>query len=154
MARKPITTGKTVTVRYPDSVHVDDIGAERKKRRITVKAVRDLLVAPLTPDEFEAEPYALYSRTIVHAFDHLLDCCRDIYLGLTAEYRSPAALLVGTFDTHTGELLRLFDREYQPTKVDRDIMVARMPMWESALVAGERLGIFAPDMRVVGGRNQ
>lgn len=141
--------GQEITIHYPTitDVHLID-KCKWRPRRVAVRSCRDLLRHPLTAEEFARRPYVARSRWLLRIVDLDAGEYRQIYLGTTQEYRSPQVLRFGAFDRVTNRLLRLLDREFQPTVTDRRLMLRSINRWTDTLHETEHLGIFSADLQL------
>lgn len=137
-----------LTIHYPTQANVR-LDCPMRPRNITVSSVRDLVADPLTAAEFCARPYVRRSRWLARAFDHDLNEWRNFYLGCTAEFAAPSVMRAGIFDSESGKLLRLVSRQFEPTVSDRRLLRRMLTVWEKDIGEGERLGVFATDMRLI-----
>ncbi|MEM6779202.1 MAG: hypothetical protein AAF670_16220 [Planctomycetota bacterium] len=108
---------------YPESTQVESRTTYRK-RRVRVRAVRDLFKDPLTPDEYFRRPLTHRSRYLLTGFDLDASQWRRFYLGSSREHAGDGRLRVALYREGGDQPVRVITRPFEPTRRDR-IALAR-----------------------------
>lgn len=144
-----LTYNKQIDLSYPTQTSISHIHAPRfARRRIHVLSARDLVVEPLTIDEFRRRPFLNRSRWLLRAWDSDLKAWRQFYLGSSAEYRSPGTLQLAIYETTVQKIECLISRQFEPTIEDRRELMRVICDVERDGVDLDVLRVIAPDMRV------
>ena len=118
-----ICHGQRIAFPYPMHTHVTHVRLSNcTLRSVHVTGVRDLVTDPLTAAEVLHDPAVNRSRDrrrggCERARDH-----RQVYRGTAPEVRSPGALRLAFRDPGT-DSLRIVSRQFQPTALDRRVLV-------------------------------
>lgn len=146
-----VERGEAVTITYPVSTHVRFYDPSRVQRReLVVHEIRDLVVEPLSINEFMRRPYLLRSRWLIKAFEPERRHFRQFYLGSSTEFQSPAVLRVGLYEPGAIGPLRLFGRGFEATPEDRNVLIRALRMWSRHDLGKAELRVFADDLRYCG----
>ncbi len=142
-------TGEVVTIHYPVSTHVRHIGiAIVKPRQIVIRAVRDLVSEPLTPEEFLRRPYIRRSRWLVRGYEPDHRRFRQFYLGSSLEFMAPSQLRLALYELGAARPHELLYRAIEPTVRDRKLLARAMTQWRDRVYGGLQLRIYADDFRL------
>ena len=145
-----IDPGTFLEFSYPTRTHVREFpAAPRRRRKLAVHRVRDLVREPLTVDEFLRRPFTMRSRWLVIGQDADLGQWRQFYLGSAEEFRSPGGLRVALYEPRGTRPREILTREFAPTVADRKAMVRTLMQWSEKDYGKYQLRICCDDLRLV-----
>lgn len=108
---------------YPESTQVES-QTKFRRRRVQIREVRDLILQPLTPEEFLRRPLTHRSRYLLTAYDLDSAQWRQFYLGSSKEHATDGRLKIALYKPGAEKPTKIISRPFEPTRRDR-IQLAR-----------------------------
>lgn len=141
--------GETVTIHYPVSTHVRVFEqVPRKSRQIVVRAVRDLVCEPLTPEEFLRRPYTRRSRWLIRGFEPDQNRFRQFYLGSSLEFAAPCQLRVALYEPGECKPKEILYSAIEPNVRHRKALLRLLQRQLSSTSGPLLLRIYSDDLRL------
>ncbi len=119
-----------------------------RAREITVRGIRDLLLDPLTPDEFISRPLLRRSRWLIKTRDPGIPReFRQFYAGSMQEHWEDSILRIGWYDLSRPGSPPVFKSAlaFQPKAYDRFTLARLLIRWKDRDFKGYALRVFAED---------
>lgn len=142
--------GQQVMIYYPTTTSMESRSIFNYKRRsIVIQSVRDLVEAPLTPDEFIHRPYVRRGRWLASAYDCDLNQYRQFYFSSALEFAATSQLRIALYEPEAIRPAYLIYRPFDPHRADMDRLACLLHRIRDRHFDGMRLGIYCDDMRLV-----
>lgn len=116
-----------------------------KKRLVSRFSVRDLVVNPLTPEEYLARPLVRRSRYLWHVKDNC-NQWRSFYQGASLEHFRDTHLRLALYDGRSR--VKLLARPFESTVRDRVLLARVVSRWSQYDYDGLQLRITCDDLRL------
>lgn len=141
--------GKITRFEYPSVNRIEE-PYELVTRRVLAVRMRDLLVDPLSIDEYCRRPLDRISRWMLLGVDPDTGKRCRFYLGSIPGQESPGMLRVGLFHPDAVGPWRVLLGAFGSTQSDRRELARLLRKWEAEKdLRGYQLGVFCNDLRLV-----
>jgi hypothetical protein len=148
-AQEVFDSGEVVTIHYPVSTHVRLFGRVAiKPRQIVVRAVRDLVSEPLTPEEFLRRPFIRRSRWLIRAFEPEHNRFRQFYAGSSLEYAAPCQLRVALYEPGANRPKEILYSAIEPNVRHRKALLRLLQKHLTKPSESMLLRIYSDDLRL------
>lgn len=138
----------SLTISYPIHTHLRYTHSPRfRQRTVRIVKVRDLLIDPLSVQEFRQRPYVRRTRYLALAQEDRR--YRQFYLGSTAEAWSPSQLRLALY--RESKLIELLARPFNDDVREMKLLLRILERWANKDFGPDlSLRIFADNLRLVG----
>jgi len=116
-----------------------------QKRLISRFSIRDLVVEPLTPEEYLARPLVRRSRYLWHVKDNY-NRWRSFYQGASLEHFRDTCLRLALYDGR--KRVRFLARPFESTVRDRVLLARVVGRWSGYDYDGLQLRITCDDLKL------